>query len=189
MTDTSSSDALALRATASGFDLVRGKLPVVGDPDHPLDNVAVALQLSNLGALLTELADEVLHRSVEQRREGHTAPAVMGFAVAVQPACQAASALGAVALRLSARDQAGHLDDGTGADEYDQLVMGNALGMADKALRETSEGLRAAAETISPSSARVDAARSRSTTAAPSPTPPASAVPPAAPPGRTGRGR
>ncbi|AEN10802.1 MULTISPECIES: hypothetical protein [unclassified Streptomyces] len=189
MTDTSSSDALALRATASGFDAVRGKLPVAGDPDHPLDNVAVALQLSNLGSLLTELADEVLHRAAEQRREGHTASAIMGFAAAVRPACEAASALGAVARRLSARDQAGHLDDGAADDGYDQLVMGNALGIADKALRETSEGLRAAAETISPSSARVEAARSRSTTAVPSPTPPASAVPSAAPPGRTVRGR
>ncbi|MFB7030886.1 MULTISPECIES: hypothetical protein [unclassified Streptomyces] len=189
MIDTASSDALALRATASGFDAVRAKLPDTGDPNRPLDNVTIAFQLSHLGTLLTELADEVLHRAAERNRKGHTAPAVMGFAAAVQPACQAASALGAVALRLSSGDQTRHLGNGSAADEYDQLVIGNALGIADKALRETSEGLRAAAETISPSSARVDAARSRSTTAAPSPAPPASAVPPAAPPGRAGRGR
>ncbi|MFD4337884.1 hypothetical protein ACFWPP_11925 [Streptomyces anulatus] len=192
MTDISSSDALALRATASGFDAVRGKLSVARDRDRPLDSVTVARQLSALGTLLTELADEVLFRAAEQRRDGHTAPAIMGFAAAVVPACQAASALGAVAHQLSARDQAGHLGDEPGAQDacdVDRLVMGNALGMANKALRETSEGLRAAAAAISPSSARTDAARSRSTTAAPSPSPPSPTVSPAAPPGRTGRGR
>ncbi|MYV69530.1 hypothetical protein GT043_27015 [Streptomyces sp. SID2131] len=189
MIDTSSSDVLALRATASGFDAVRAKLPDTGNPDRPLDNVTIAFQLSTLGTLLTELADEVLHRAAEQNRKGHTAPAVMGFALAVQPACQAASALGSVALRLTARDQTKHLGNGWGYEEHDQLVMGNALAMADQALRETSEGLRATAETISSSSARVEAARSRSTTAGPSPTPPAPTVPPTAPPGRNSRGR
>ncbi|MFJ4868562.1 hypothetical protein [Streptomyces sp. NPDC088757] len=192
MIDAASSDALALRATASGFDAVRAKLPDTGNPDRPLDNITIAFQLSTLGTLLTELADEVLHRAAEQNRKGHTAPAVMGFAAAVQPACQAVSALGAVAHQLSARGQAGHLGDEPGAQDacdVDRLMIGDALGMADQALRETSEGLRAAAAAISPSSARVDAARSRSTTAAPSPTPPAAAVPSTAPSGRTGRGR
>ncbi|MFJ5938569.1 hypothetical protein [Streptomyces sp. NPDC093071] len=192
MIDTVSSDALALRATASGFDAVRAKLPDTGNPDRPLDNVTIAFQLSHLGTLLTELADEVLHRAAERNRQGHTAPAIMGFAAAVQPACRAASALGAVAHQLSTRDQAGHLGDEPGAQDtcdVDRLVIGDVLDVADQALRETSEGLRAAGETISPSSARVEAARSRSTTAAPSPTPPSPAVPPAAPPGRNSRGR
>ncbi|RSS33617.1 hypothetical protein [Streptomyces sp. WAC08241] len=192
MTDTSSSDVLALRATASGFDAVRGTLSAAGGPDRPLDAVAVARQLSVLGTLLTDVVDEVLFRAAEQKRDGHTPPAVMGFAAAVQPACQAISALGVVAHQLSARDQAGHLGDEPGAQDagdVDRLVISNALGMADQALRETSEGLRAAAETISPSSTRVEAARSRSTTAAPSPTPPSPTVPPAAPPGRNSRGR
>ncbi|MEU9319568.1 hypothetical protein [Streptomyces sp. NPDC048295] len=189
MTDNSSSDLLALRATASGFDTVRSKLPVTGDPDRPLDSVTVARQLSTLGTLLTKLADEVLVRAAEQRRDGHTAPAIVGFAAAVRSACEAASALGAVAHRLSAWDRAKHLGDEPEAEEYERLVMGNALGMADKALRETAEGLRAAEAAISPSSARADAACSRSATAAPSLTPPPAVVPPAAPPGRTGRER
>ncbi|WP_255306191.1 hypothetical protein [Streptomyces sp. Wb2n-11] len=190
--DTSSSDALALRATASGFDAVRGKLPVTGNPDHSLDSVTVARQLSDLGTLITDLADEVLHRAAEQRREGGTAPAVVGFAAAVRPACEAASALGAVAHRLSVLEQAEHLGDESGAKdarEADRLVMGNALGMADKALRETANSLRSASAAISPESVRAQAARSRSTTAAfpSSPAPPP--APAAAPPGRIARGR
>ncbi|MFF4453802.1 hypothetical protein [Streptomyces goshikiensis] len=192
MTDTSSSDALALRSMASHFDAVRGELPVAGDPDRPLDSVTLLCQLSTVGALLTELADEVLFRATEQGRVGHTAPAIVGFAAAVRPTCEAASALAAVAHQLCARNQPGHLGDEPGAQDaswVDRLVMGNALGMAAKALRETSEGLHAAASAISPSSARADAARSRSTTAAPSPTPPSPTVPPEAPPGRNSRGR
>ncbi|MFD8916034.1 hypothetical protein [Streptomyces sp. NPDC059575] len=187
--DTSSSDAAALRATASSFDAVRGKLPIAGDPDRPLDGVTVGRQLSAVGMLLADLGDEVLFRAADQRRDGHTGPAIMGFAAAVRPACQAASALAAAAHRLSARDQSKHLGDEPVPEEYDQLVMGNALGIADEALRKTSEGLRAAAAAISPSSARAEAARSRSTTAAPPPTPPPPAVPPAAPPYRIARGR
>ncbi|MGW3557607.1 hypothetical protein ACWDNT_09585 [Streptomyces sp. NPDC000963] len=154
---------------------MRAKLPDTGDPDRPLDNVTIAFQLSHLGTLLTELADEVLHRAAERNRQGRTAPAVMGFAAAVQPACRAASALGAVAHQLSARDQAGRLGDELGAQDsgdVDRLVIGDALVVADQALRETSEGLRAAAEAISPS-----------------PAPPSSTVPPTAPPGRNSRGR
>ncbi|WP_399890726.1 hypothetical protein ACGH7X_30115 [Streptomyces sp. BBFR51] len=52
MFDTSSSDALALRTTASGFDAVRGKLPVAGDPRRSLASVTVARQLSGLGTLI-----------------------------------------------------------------------------------------------------------------------------------------
>ncbi|MDQ8704120.1 hypothetical protein RCO28_16730 [Streptomyces sp. LHD-70] len=189
MTDTSSTDAWALRATASSFNAVRGKLPATGDPDRPLDSVTVARQLSAVGILLADLTDEVLFRDAEQRRDGYTSPAVTGFAAAIRPACEAASALGTVAHRLSARDQALHLGDEPEAEENDRLVMGNALGIADEALRETCEGLRAAAAAISPSPARVEAARSRSVTAAPSPAPPPPAIPPAAPPIRITRGR
>ncbi|GHI94153.1 hypothetical protein [Streptomyces olivaceus] len=52
MFDTSSSDALALRATALGFDAVRGKLPVAGDPHRSLDSVTVVRQLSELSTLI-----------------------------------------------------------------------------------------------------------------------------------------
>ncbi|WP_343245797.1 hypothetical protein [Streptomyces sp. SID4985] len=168
---------------------MRGELPTAGDPDRPLDNVTVGRQLSAVGTLLAELADEVLFRATHQRRDGHTGPALMGFAAAVKPACQAASALAAAARRLAARDHAKHLGDEPAPEEYDRLVMSNALGIADEALRETSEDLRTAAAAISPSTARAEAARSRSTTAAPSPTPSPPAVSPAAPPGRLARGR
>ncbi|MGW4492339.1 hypothetical protein [Streptomyces sp. NPDC004376] len=189
MKDSSSSDAAALLATASSFDAVRGNLAIAGDPGRPLDSVTVARQLSAVGMLLAELGDEVLFHAADQRRDGHTGPAVMGFAAAVRPACEAASALAAAAHRLSARDQAKHLGDAPVPEAYERLVMSNALGIADKALRETSEGLRAAAAAISPSTARADAARSRSTTTTPSPAPPPPAVPTAAPPGRIARGR
>ncbi|MFJ8392144.1 hypothetical protein [Streptomyces sp. NPDC094144] len=192
MTDNSASDVLALRATASGFDAVRDKLPITSDPNRPLENVAVAHQLSALGTLATEPADEVLVRAAGHRQDGHTAPAIMAFAAAVRPASEAATTLGVVAHRLTARDQAEQIGDAPGArDEcdYDRLVADNALGMADKALRQTAEDLRAAAAATSPSSARADAARSRSTTPTTSPMPPPAAAPPAAPPGRIARGR
>ncbi|MEW1996995.1 hypothetical protein [Streptomyces coelicoflavus] len=50
--DTSSSEALALRTTASGFDAVRGKLPVAGDPHRSPGSVTVARRLSELGTLI-----------------------------------------------------------------------------------------------------------------------------------------
>ncbi|MGV9318195.1 hypothetical protein [Streptomyces sp. NPDC003660] len=189
MNDTASSDAWALRATASDFDAVHGKLPIIGDPDRPLDAVTVARRLSTVGMLIADLGDEVLFRAAEERRDGHSAPVIMGFAAAVKPACEAATALAAAAHRLSARDQANHLGDEPVPEDYDRLVTGHALGVADEALRQTSEGLRAAAVAISPSSARAEAAHSRSTTAAPPPAPPHPAVPPVAPPGRIARGR
>lgn len=192
MDNTPLSDALALRATASAFDAQRGKLPVPRDPHRSPDAVTVARQISELGKLITDLGDEVLHRAAEQDREGRTAPAIVGFAAAVRPACEAASALGAVAHRLSVLDQAEHLGNEPGARdarEADRLVMGNALGIADKALRETADSLRAASAAISPPPVRAQAARSRSTTAAPSPAPPPTTVPPASPPGRIARSR
>lgn len=189
MIDTVSSDALALRATASGFDAVRSNLPVIGDSQRSLDGVTVARQLSDLGTLITDLADEVLHRAAEQNRDGHTPPAIVGFAAAVRPACEAASALGAVAHRLSVLHQSGHLHQEPGAQQVDRLVMGNPLGAADNALRETADSLRASAAAISLPSVRTQAARSRSTTAAASPAPPSATAPAADPPGRIARGR
>ncbi|MGV9428003.1 hypothetical protein ACWDO7_27405 [Streptomyces sp. NPDC003656] len=168
---------------------MRRQLPIAGDPDRPLDGVTVGRQLSAVGMLLADLGDEVLFRNADQRRDGHTGPAITGFAAAVSPACQAASALATAAHQLADRDQAKHHGDEPAPEEYDRLVMSNALGIADEALRETSEGLRTAAAAIAPSTARAEAARSRSTTAAPSPAPPPPAAPPVAPPGQIARGR
>ncbi|MFJ6101878.1 hypothetical protein ACIQHY_12865 [Streptomyces sp. NPDC092359] len=181
-----SSDALALRATASSFEAVRTRLPSVKDPGRPIDNVTISRQLSALGSLLNELGNELLFRTAEQRRDGHTSPAVVGFAAAIGPACTAASALGVVTHRLSVQHQAEHLGNEAELGDYDWLVMGNALARANEALRETSEGLRASAAALSPSSARVEAARSRST---PSPAPMPLPPPPAALPSQIRRER
>ncbi|MGW7710963.1 hypothetical protein [Streptomyces sp. NPDC054771] len=181
MIDNLISDATALRATASGFDALRGKLPVPGDPHRSPDSVTVARQISELGKLITDLADEVLHRAAEHNREGRTAPAITAFAAAVRPAGEAASALGAAARRLSVLDEIEHL--------YDMLVVGNALGMADEALRRTADSLRAASAAVSPPPVRAQAARSRSTSpvSAPGPLPPAGPTP--ASPDRIARSR
>ncbi|MGW6207473.1 hypothetical protein ACWF9B_28040 [Streptomyces sp. NPDC055089] len=99
------SDALSLRAMAWEFDAQRGKLPQPGDPNRSPGNITVARQLSDLGKLITDLADEVLHHAAEQNREGRTSSAISDFAAAIGPAGEAASALGAVAHQLSFLDQ------------------------------------------------------------------------------------
>ncbi|MFE9042499.1 hypothetical protein ACFYOG_16465 [Streptomyces sp. NPDC007818] len=109
MTDISVCDALALRASALGFDALRDNLPST-DPHHPSpDTVTIARRLMELSALSADLADEVLLRSAEDGLEARSAPAIVGFAAAIRPACEAASAIGAVALQLSVLDQEEHL--------------------------------------------------------------------------------
>ncbi|WP_330433876.1 hypothetical protein OIC43_03535 [Streptomyces sp. NBC_00825] len=49
-------EAMALRATASGFDAQRGRLPVPGDPHRSPDSVTIARQISELGKPITESA-------------------------------------------------------------------------------------------------------------------------------------
>lgn len=184
------SDALALRATASVFDAQRGKLPSPGDLHRSPDSVAIAKQISELGQLITDLGDEVLFRAVAQDQEAHAARVITSFAAAVQPAGEAASALGTVAHQLSFLHRTEHLREqpyARDARETAARVMDDALGLADTALREAADSLHAASATIAPPPMRLQAARHRSTTAAPAP-PPAGA-PAATPADRTARSR
>ncbi|GAB7105325.1 hypothetical protein JCM4814A_36390 [Streptomyces phaeofaciens JCM 4814] len=192
MTDASVSNALALRASALGFDALRDNLPST-DPHHPSpDAVTVARRLTELSALITDLADEVLLRSAEHGLEGRSASATVGFAAAIRPACEAASALGAVALRLSVLDQEEHLHGPLGAKDRRAAgpLLDSALGIARGSLRETAESLRVAAATVSLPSLRTQAALLRSVAAASPPRslPPA-AVSAAAPQNLMTRGR
>ncbi|WP_433855467.1 hypothetical protein [Streptomyces kronopolitis] len=192
MNNTPAADARALRATASAFDAQRGKLPVPGDPHRSADTVAIARQISQLGTLITTLGDQALFRANAENQAPHNAKVITSFADAVEPAGRAASALGAAAHQLAFLDQTEHLrdqPDARGAREVATLVIGNALGMADIALRDTADSLHAASATISPTSVRLQAARSRSTTAAPPPTPSCPSTPAAAPPDRITRSR
>ncbi|WP_327748053.1 hypothetical protein [Streptomyces europaeiscabiei] len=170
MDNTPISDALALRATASTFDAQRGKLPVPGDPRRSPDAVAVARQISELGKLIANLGDEVLFRAAGQDQAPHTARVITSFAAAVEPAGEAASALGAVAHQLAFLNQTESLrdqPDARDAREAAVRVMEDALATADAALRDGANSLHAASATVSPPSVRLQAARSRSTTAVP----------------------
>ena len=191
MTNTPISDALALHATASLFDAQRGKLPSSEDLRRSPDSVAVAKQISELGQLITDLGDEVLFRACAQDREPHTARVITGFAAAIRPAGETASALGAVAHQLSFLYQTEHLrdqPDARDAREAAARVMDDALGLADTALGEAADSLHAASATVSPPAARLQAARHRSTPATPAP-PPADAPAVAVAPDRTTRSR
>ncbi|MFJ4007341.1 hypothetical protein ACIPWL_28330 [Streptomyces sp. NPDC090023] len=182
--------APALRATASRFDDLRDNLPVLEDSFNSLDSHSIADQLSELGSLIGDVADQVLIRTVDRKRSGGPAPALAGFAAAVRPASNAASALAFAAHRFSELEQAGSLHDTSGALDYDRLVMGHALATADKALRVAADSLRDAAATPSPEAARSQAARNRSTAASPAPSLPLlAAAPPAVPPARIVRGQ
>ncbi|MFF0714024.1 hypothetical protein ACWEVM_21915 [Streptomyces bauhiniae] len=183
-----SPDAPTLRATAADFDTLRDNLPVFSDPLSTLDSHTIADQLSELSVLINYMADEILFRTVDRKRSGDPAPAIAGFAAAVRPACEAATALASVAHRLSNLEQAGQQHDESGAPGYDRLVMGNALAKADKALRATADSLRHAAVTPSPEAARTQAARHRSAAGAPGSFPPP-AAPQAVSTTRTARGR
>ncbi|MDX3585603.1 hypothetical protein [Streptomyces europaeiscabiei] len=166
------SDALALRATASAFDAQRGKLPVPGDPHRSPDAVAVARQISELGKLITDLGDEVLFRAADHDQAPHTARVITSFAAAVEPAGEAASALGAVAHQLAFLNQTERLrdrPDARDAREAAVRVMEEALATTDAALRDGANSLHSASATVSPPSVRFQTARSRSTTATPAP--------------------
>ncbi|RPK48696.1 hypothetical protein EES39_09230 [Streptomyces sp. ADI92-24] len=193
MNNTPVSDALALQATASAFDAQRGKLPVPGDPHRSPNSVAVARQISELGTLISSLGDEVLFRVADKDQEAHSARVITSFAAAVGPAGEAASALGAEAHQLSFLNQTEHLrdqPDARDAREAAARVTDDALSMANTALREAADSLHAASATVSPPSARLQAARSRSTTAAPASASPPPTVPGAAAPAdRIARGR
>ncbi|WP_181010930.1 hypothetical protein [Streptomyces sp. SM13] len=169
-----------MRATASALNAERGKLPVLGDRHRSPDVAAVARQISELGELITDLGNEVLFRAAAQHHEVHTARVITGFASAVHPVGEAASALGAVAHQLSFLDRTEYLrdqPDARDAREAAVRVMDDALGTADTALREAADSLHAASATVSPPSVRLRAARSRSTTAVPSPIPPPTTAP------------
>ncbi|MFD9206569.1 hypothetical protein ACFVZM_09815 [Streptomyces sioyaensis] len=193
MNNTPVADGRALHATASAFDAQRSKLPVPGDPHRSPDTVAVAGQISQLGTLITTLGDQILFRANSANQAPHSARVITSFAAAVGPASQAISALGSVANQLSFLDQTEHLrdqPDARGARDVATLVIGNALGMADTALRDAADSLHAASTTVAPPSVRLQAARSRSTTAAPSPAPPPSSATAApVPPNRITRSR
>ncbi|MEY9841713.1 hypothetical protein [Streptacidiphilus sp. EB103A] len=178
MTNSSISDALALRDTASDFDAQIGNLPVIGDPHRSPDSIAVARQIAELGKLLTYLGDEVLFRAAEPDQAVHTTRVITSFAAAVRPAAEAAAALGEVAHQLSFLDQTEPLrdqPDTRDAREAAVRVIEDALGTAEVALSEAANSLHAASATVSPPSVRLQAARSRSTTTAtPGPLPPTS---------------
>ncbi|MFG2094633.1 hypothetical protein [Streptomyces sp. NPDC048612] len=181
MKNTPVADARALHATAFAFDAQRSKLPVPGDRSP--DTVTVARQISQLGTLITTLGDQVLFRANAETQAPHSARVITSFVAAVGPASQAVSALGSVAHQLSFLDQTEHLrdqPDARGARDVATLVIGNALGMADTALRDAAESLHAASATVSEPSVRLQAARSRSTTSAPSPAPSSVSAPAAA---------
>lgn len=179
--------APALRATASRIDALRDNLTVPEDPLNSVDSHTIADQLSELGALISDMADQVLIRTVDRKRSGGPAPALAGFAAAVRSACDAAAALAFAVHRFSDLEQAGPLHDSFSALDYERLVMGNALAMADKALSAATDSLRDAAATPSPEAARTEAARNRSTAATPASSPPLPAVAPSA--ARIARGR
>lgn len=178
MTNSSISDALALRDTASDFDARIGNLPVIGDPHRSPDSIAVARQIAELGKLLTHLGDEVLFRAAEPDRAVHTTRVITSFAAAVRPADEAAAALGEVAHQLSFLDQTEPLRDQPDtwdAREAAVRVIEDALGTAEVALSEAANSLHAASATVSPPSVRLQAACSWSTTTAtPGPLPPTS---------------
>ncbi|MFD4790748.1 hypothetical protein ACFWN1_27600 [Streptomyces sp. NPDC058459] len=194
MDNTPISDALVMRATASAFDAQRGKLPVPGDPHRSPDAVAVARQISELGKLITDLGDEVLFRAADQDQAPHTPRVITSFATVVEPAGEAASALGAVAHQLAFLNQTQSLHDQPDARDAREAavrVMEDALATADAALRDGANSLHAASATVSPPSVRLQAARSRSTTATPAPGPPPPDVTTsvASPSARIARGR
>lgn len=153
----------------------------------------MARQTAEVGHLITDLADEVLHRAAAQNWGERPAPATTAYASAVQPASEAAAALASVSKQLAFMDQTEHLreqPDARDAREAATLVIGDALGMADRALLDAADGLHSASTALSPPSARLQAARRRSTTATPSSVPPPEAAPAAAArPGRIARGR
>ncbi|OCC13954.1 hypothetical protein [Streptomyces sp. PTY087I2] len=155
--------------------------------------MTVAKQISELGKRITALGDEILFRTASPDLDDHTTRVVRGFAVAVEPAGEVASALGSVAHQLSFLERTEHLrdqPDAMDAREAATLVIGDALGLADASLRDASYSLYAAAAAASPPSRQLRAARSRSTTAAPLPAAAPSTVPPAAAASsRTARGR
>ncbi|MEU9411842.1 hypothetical protein AB0E08_39960 [Streptomyces sp. NPDC048281] len=194
MDNTPLSDALALRAMAFAFDAQRGKLPVPGDPHRSPDVVTVARQISELGKLVTDLGDEVLFRAADQNQAPHTARVITNFAAVVEPAGEAASALGAVAHQLAFLNQTESLrdqPDARDAREAAVRVIEEALATADAALHDRANSLYAASATASPPSARLQAARSRSATTArsPGPPPPNVTAAVAAPSARIARGR
>ncbi|WP_371602248.1 hypothetical protein OG345_04970 [Streptomyces sp. NBC_01220] len=175
MNSTPSSDVRAMRATASALDGQRSKLPVLADASRSPDVVGIAKQIAELGELITDLGNEVLFSTAGQDREAHTARVISGFAAAVQPTGEAASALGEVAHQLFFLDRTEHLRDQPDADDAREAavrVINESIRTADTTLREAAGSLRAASATVSPPSVRLRAALSRSTTAAPSPAPP-----------------
>lgn len=194
MDNTLLTDALALRATASAFDAQRGKLPVPGDPHRSPDVVAVARQISELGKLVTDLGDEVLFRAADDDQAPHATRVITNFAAAVKPAGEAASALGAVAHQLAFLQQTERLRDQPDAKDAREAAvraMEEGLATASAALDHGANSLHAASATVSPPSARLQAARSRSATTTPAPgaPPPGVATGVAAPSERIARGR
>lgn len=194
MDNTPLSGALALRATAFAFDAQRGKLPVPGDPHRAPDAVVVAHQISELGKLITDLGDEVLFRAADQDQAPHIARVMTSFVAAVEPAGEAASALGAVAHQLAFLNQTESLRDqpeARDAREAAVRVIEDALATADAALHDGANSLHSASATVSPPSVRLQAARSRSATAVPAmgQLPPGVTAAAASSPDRFARGR
>ncbi|MEU0112814.1 hypothetical protein ABZ137_03570 [Streptomyces bobili] len=138
-----------------------------------------------------DLGNEVLFRAADQDQAPHTARVITSFAAAVEPAGEAASALGAVAHQLAFLNQTESLrdqPDARDAREAAVRVMEEALATADAALRDGANSLHSASATVSPPSVRLQAARSRSTPAPRSP-PPDATTAVAAPSDRLARGR
>lgn len=155
---------------ASAFDGQRGILPVLRNQPRSPDVVAVAKQISELRALITDLGT----RSSSGPPPRSTRPSPPGASPASLLLCDSLARcvrLGAVAHQLAFPDQTEHLRDQPDAQNAREAAVrarDDALSTADMALRQTAASLHVASVTVSPPSVRLRATRSWATTAAPS---------------------
>jgi hypothetical protein len=160
-------EALALHSMARSFSAERGKLPQPADPHSPSDLATVARQLSQIGALITDLGDEVLFRANERDQAHHIGSAIKGFASAIRPASDAVYELSRMTRAYTHLDQTERQrDDPATAKTHEaaRKTIECARTHADNALSQAASSLHSSAADISPPSARMRAARSRSTT-------------------------
>ena len=186
-------DAMALYTTACAFDSQRRKVPQLADPHRLADLVAVARQSSDLGAMISEMGDEVFFLAFDRAREPHTDRVINGFVAAIAPAGEATAALGSLAQQFAFLNQSEHLrdqPDTAAARVAARQTIEDAILAADSSLAWAAEILHAASASISPPSARMRAALHRSTTTGATPKPPTAHTPaPSLPADRPGRSR
>lgn len=181
MTDPSLTDRQALRALASSFDALHGQLPVIGDVHRAPNRVTVGRQIADLGKLIADLGDR------SGRADTHVGEAL-------STAGEATSALGDLACQLAFLDETESRREWPDQQEARQdavVVIEDSIETAEVTLRRTANYLYLAAGPVDPLSARLTAARSRSTVAAAtaSPIPPAPTAASPVPSGRSVRNR